>query len=286
MMSIATRCLLTIGIWSAAGESFSQTPVLPKLSGTIGTYKIEVEFLSIGWLDGVVTGRYKYASKSKYLQLEGVMLGNCLQLTEYSNDEATGDFYLTRGEEDVYFGKWVSGPKSYDVNLKYVSGDLATLDKKNPEDYASCTSDKITGTYVNQFWFLNDWFYTEESPQIEIGFSGGFLMLEDIDNDSINFKVEVLCGPTYHIAYAEGRCKKDGNKAIYTIPFEPYEEGDEGEDCIIEFEFSEKSVYVSANGSMTCGFGARASLSHTFTKVGDNFNFDPDVPLEDFYCRD
>jgi hypothetical protein len=287
-MKLKAYCLAAIGIWSTwgGGISYSQTHDLPKYTGTIGKYNIEFEFLSIGWIDGVITGRYKYANKDKYLQLEGVMLGNCLQLTEYYGDESTGDFYLTFGEENTISGKWIAAPKSYDVNLSYVSGDLSTLTCKSPEDYASCINTEVTGTYVNEFWFLNDYFFSEDNVQMEIGFNGGFLMIEDTRDDSINFKVEVICGPTYHIAYAEGRCKKKGDKAKYVIPFEPYGDETEGTDCVIEFEFSYGTVSVTANGSFTCGFGARAYLDHTFTKVGNEINFDPDVPLEDLYCTD
>ncbi len=286
-MKISHFSLLAVGVWNfLSGISFSQDQEPLILSGTVGDYKIEMEIQSVGWQDGVLVGRYKYAGKEKYLDLEGFVFGSCFDITEYYKGEATGEFYLTTGEENTFFGKWVSGSKSHDVNLKYVSGDLKMLNTKVPADYASCVSDDITGIYITESFFLNDWFFREDSPELEIGYNGGHLMVEDTGDDSINFSFQVVCGPTYHFAIASGRCKKTGNKAKFVIPYYGDDDSVEDSDCIIEFQFSDKSISASANGSMSCGFGARAYLDHTFTKVGNKVNFDEDAVIEELYCRD
>lgn len=241
-----------------------------KLSGKIGDYPIEMVFSSTNWTTGKISGKYRYQSKTKYIELNGQIFGNCLQLTETVKGEVTGEFYLER-EADTLYGKWLSTKRHYDVRLLIESGDRTILKSKSLSDYKSEVTDRINGTYHNAHYFLNDMFLTDQNIEMEIGFNGGLAVIEKISNDSIYFQVNVGCGPTYHIAFAEGIAVKNKGSEKYTFKIE----NEYSEDlCTITIVFGKKEVSFEATEGFACGFGARAYLSHTFLKTSEAFEFD------------
>jgi hypothetical protein len=100
---------------------------------------------------------------------------------------------------------------------------------------------------------------SEDNLKPELGYNGGLLTVKERKDRNIDFIVEVVCGPTYHIAFANGMAMKTGSMYVY--------QNEDG--CSITFEFKDKRVAVESNSSMDCGFGARAYLSHNFVKVND-----------------
>jgi hypothetical protein len=101
--------------------------------------------------------------------------------------------------------------------------------------------------------------YSEDNPSVEIGYNGGYVDIFSISEDSLTFIAEMVCGPTYHIAYAEGTAYKVGTNYVYK-----YED-----ECEITISFSEKKLKIIANKSFECGFGARAYMDHELYKAND-----------------
>ena len=92
-----------------------------------------------------------------------------------------------------------------------------------------------------------------------MGFNGGTVDIKELSATEIEFNVEMVCGPTYHIAYAGGTAQKSGDEYIYTN-----ENG-----CEIRIRFSDKKLTIQANSTWDCEFGARAYLDHEVVKVGE-----------------
>lgn len=239
------------------------------LSGTIGAYPIEVEITKSTWETGEITGKYKYLSKLKYIHVSGQVTGNCIRLVEVYKGDTTGTFYL-EVEGDTLMGKWLSKEKYYDTKLLIVSGDKSMLKAKTVDDYKAQVSGEITGSYETETFFLNDMFLSESNVEMEIGYNGGTFLAKKLAGDSIQYQVFVVCGPTYHIAMAEGIAVKNINNQKYVSIIDDY---DSENPCVVTIEFSEKEVYVSATYNQTCGFGARAYLDHHFTKTNDKVEF-------------
>lgn len=239
------------------------------LEGSIGDYSIEMEITKKNPETGVFNGRYRYIGKENYLEVKGMIFGNCLQITESYNEAETGEFYLTIGDT-LITGKWVGNSKWYDVSLKVKSGDISLIEAKSLKDYSAKTNDAITGSYGDEYYFVND-MWIEEGAQVEIGFNGGYAVVEELGGDSIAFQVEAVCGPTYHLAYAAGVAHKSGDFYLYKYD----------ESCEIKIKFSKKAVHFKANASYECGFGARAYLDHDFTKINDGVNFGENISLSD-----
>lgn len=249
--------------------AWSQTDTL-KLAGSIGPYPIEMEIFSSDTVAGTFSGRYRYQNKTDYLAIEGEVLDGYIFMTEMYEGEESGHFYLER-RQDSLVGKWC-GRKGYDSYLVMGKQGRSMLRSKRLSDYAANTNESISGSYGTEYYFLNDMWYSEESPQMEIGFNGGYALIEEVDSKTIRFQVEVLVGPTYHIAYASGIAKKKGKKYIY-------EEGSAEELCRITIEFENGELYMEASASFECGFGARASLDHYFDKISDEVEFSEDASL-------
>jgi hypothetical protein len=261
---------LFLTIFTLSGEAKT---VDVDFQGKIGKYSIEMTISELNWEKGTFKGVYSYSGKTAHLDIEGEISGPCLYIEEYYKDEVTGYFYVG-WEEETFSGKWVGVDRtSHDVSLDFVKGSWDDLKTKTLKDYSLKTNKTISGSYGVEHYWVNDWFYNDENPEVEIGFGGGYAIIEEIDNLTLRFQVEVVCGPTYHIAYAEGEAyKKDGN---YVWNYR-----EENDDCVIWFKFnSDGMLTVESNNHNSCYFGARAYLGHDFTKVSDKVNFREDTSL-------
>lgn len=238
------------------------------ITGKIGEYPIEMEVEDVNWETGEINGKYRYASKTSYLQLKGGIMQNVIWLEESYKDKVTGTFYLAL-EGGKIAGKWISGVKWYEVVLDAPEATVAKMRTKNLSDYAQEVSKDVSGGYATETYFLNDMWFQEDNPQMEIGFNGGALVLEEMGNDSLRFSVNTVCGPTYHIAEATGIAHRIGHNAFGCL-YSVYE----SDTCFVHIELLEKSAHVWAEGNFACGFGARAYLDHTFTKITNRFDFE------------
>lgn len=262
-MKIGLFFLMVCGVT----QSLFATDVIT--TGKIGNYPIEVTVENVDWVTGEVIGKYRYQNKTSYLTLAGQLYGSCVYLEESYHDKKSGTFYLDYNGEALS-GKWIHELRAMDVSIDWTTELSNKLKYKQIGDYSAETNSTITGTYKTENYFLNDMWFTPENPQMEIGFNGGFAMIEEIHPDSIHFLVEVTCGPTYHIAYAQGKAAKIGSDNYYCL-FNVYE----GDSCEIYFNFSEKeaAIYTETTNVYSCEFGARAYLEHDFLKVDDAVDF-------------
>ncbi len=55
----------------------------------------------------------------------------------------------------------------------------------------------VSGGYADETFFINDMWFRDDNPQLEFGFNGGALVLEQIHEDSLKFWVNTISGPTY-----------------------------------------------------------------------------------------
>lgn len=236
-----------------------------KLKGYIGNYPIEME-LENGDSTNTIKGKYNYEGKTSFLSLKGELYDNVIYLEESYKGKPTGEFYVQRANSDTLAGKWVQETRSYDVTLVVVENDEA-ITYYGTDEKSATASDGVDGTYEVEWYFLNDMWFEEGKPDIEVGYNGGTVVLKQLDETRIQFLVAVICGPTYHVAYASGEAFQTGdnpNEYIYTN-----EDG-----CEIQIILGEKEVSMSSYQQMECGFGARAYLEHSFTKISDEANFD------------
>jgi hypothetical protein len=235
-----------------------------KLSGKVGTYPIEMEIGSSG--ENTLSGKYNYKGKNTSLNLEGSVMQDVIYLEEDYKGSQTGTFYLEY-RSDSLIGKWVHDDRWFPVELKIGEGDRTCLAYFGiPERSENC-SDAINGTYLVENYFINEMWFEENRPNIEVGYNGGEAVLELVTEDSLKFLVEAICGPTYHYAYAQGTASKhpeEENTYVWSS-----EDG-----CEIIIVLGAKEVSMSANNSMDCGFGARAYLEHSFTKVSEELDFE------------
>lgn len=238
---------------------------ITEIRGKIGPYNIEM-FLEKGSEVNSISGKYNYKGKTSSLSITGELLDDVMHLEESYNASPTGDFYL-QITGDSLTGKWVMNTKSYDVRLAITNEVYDCLDYFSVQERSELVSPSINGTYEIEFYFLNDMWFEEGKPEIEIGFNGGTAVIETINEDSLRFVVDVICGPTYHVAYAEGfavRNYDENNTYVYLS-----EDG-----CEITITLDVKEVSMTANAGFECGFGVRAYLDHSFIKVSDEVDFD------------
>ena len=118
----------------------------------------------------------------------------------------------------------------------------------------------IDSIFLNQMH--HDWLF---HPNIDLIFNGGTANFKKLGKDSLQFLVEMVCGPTSHIAYASGKAVKKGNLYLYKANIS----GEADNWCEITFTFSNKKVIAVANASFDCGFGARAYLDNELIKVSN-----------------
>ncbi|MFN5415444.1 MAG: hypothetical protein ACK5B9_00185 [Flavobacteriia bacterium] len=237
---------------------FSQQNLVYK--GKIGSYPTQLTVDSCNSQTGAFYGKYNYEKKKSFLLLSGELSSPVLYLEEKSKDITTGFWYLTI-EDDSIVGDWVNldNNKKYPVKLKYSKGNKKILNQKTDSDYNKEVSENISGTYKSTINFINDMWVDDDNLSPEIGFNGGSIIIKEIDKYSISFSVEMICGPTYHFAMAEGIAFIEGDHYIY--------KNEDG--CEITFAFKNKTIIAKANDSMNCGFGARAYLDHELLKVKD-----------------
>jgi hypothetical protein len=237
-----------------------------QLTGKIGNYPIEMEIETVSWETGELDGKYRYTHKDSYLDIEGEILQDIVWIEESYKGEVTGTFYLEL-VENALEGKWVAGSTWFPVNLELSNRDK--FNTKTLDDYSKDVNADISGGYAIEDYFLNDMWFRDDNPQMEIGFNGGGLVVEEMGADSLKFTVNVICGPTYHIAYASGMAYQSSEN-VYDCLLEAYD----GDTCYITLEKSLKSFHVKASYGFACGFGARAYLDHTFIKITDRYKFD------------
>lgn len=238
-----------------------------ELTGKIGKYPIEMFITQFDKSSKQFKGSYNYKGKKSALQIKGDIKGDCMSIEEFFKNKNTGSFYLSKEDGDSLKGYWKSENKDpLAVLLKYknaetakqlASNDVMTLNKN--------TSNDIDGTYKVEYYFVSDLFY----PNIEIVFNGGTANFKKLGNDSLQFLVDMVCGPTSHLAYASGKAVKKGNQYIYKANIS----GEDDKWCEITFTFSNKKVIAVANASFECGFGARAYLDNELIKVSNKPSF-------------
>ena len=113
-------------------------------------------------------------------------------------------------------------------------------------------------------WFTND------NPQLEVAFNGGCVNVERLSDDEIKVGFNLICGPTYHMAYFAGKAKKIGENKYESKGATEY--GDPDNPCHLIFTFKDKVLTIDQeSSSMACGFGARAYAGGEFIKVNDNW---------------
>jgi hypothetical protein len=250
------RIVITLLFAFVFTRSYAQEAL--RYQGFVGTYPVELLIENNDEEYGLVSGTYRYMKKTTYIEIQGEVGPPVVYLEEYVNGDTTGYWYLEMNGDSLT-GKWVGNGLVYDVVLEYTTGDRSLLSRKTEHDYNKEVNGDLTGEYEVNEYFINDMWVTEENLHPELGYNGGVLTIEELDEGRIEFMVEAVCGPTYHIAYAEGIAEKSGSEYVYR----------NGE-CLITFTFNNKRVKVSAASSMDCEFGARAYLGHEFIKVSNS----------------
>jgi len=236
-----------------------------KLVGNVGGYDIEMFIDSVDNITGEFSGKYRYLSQKNYLEIDGRNFDDVIYIEEYYGENMTGTFYLEMQSETLT-GVWVNGDntKSFDVELWAEDENFNYINVKSLIEYNAECSDKISGEYRTEYYFINDYFVTEDNPVYELGFNGGSATFEELEDGSLKFEIELICGPTYHFAIAEGIAVKQGDVYIYSA-----NEWETEENCEITFKFENKKVYASSSANYECGFGARAYMDHSLMKVGE-----------------
>lgn len=241
-----------------------------KLVGKVGAYPIEMEIHSTDSERGLFEGVYNYKGKKNHLTIKGEMMAGVIYMEEFYDGNETGSFYLHH-TSDTLTGKWINHPKWFDVELVVTSGNLYALYPKSLEEYAAEVSNDKTGGYATESAFINYMWFQEDLPNIELGFNGGYAIIRELSADSVEYELQVICGPTYHFAMADGIAIKNGDVYEHKV----------NDECNIFIKFSEKEVYIEADASYECGFGARAYLSHTFTKITERTDFEEEFFIDD-----
>lgn len=238
-----------------------------ELTGKIGKYSIEMFITQFDKSTTQFKGSYNYKGKKVALQIKGEIKGDCMSIEEFFKNKNTGSFYLSKEDGDSLKGFWKAENKDpLTVLLKYKNAETAKqLAPKDLMTLNKSTSNDIDGTYKVEQYFISDLFY----PNIDLVFNGGTANFKKLGKDSLQFLVEMVCGPTSHIAYASGKAVKKGNLYIYKANIS----GEADKWCEITFTFSNKKVIAVANASFECGFGARAYLDNELMKVSNKPSF-------------
>lgn len=255
------RLVLTIICFCLIGN-IAVTQVDPLIiEGGIGQYAIEMKITDSDSENGTFEGVYNYKGHNNTLTLTGEIYDECLLIKERYNGKETGEFYLDV-EGDKLKGKWLDSSRWFSVDLKILSGDRSLITAQTLEDKNAHLSSAITGTYEVDYYFINDMWFRDDQPNIELGYNGGYFAVEEHHGDSLSFAFEVICGPTYHFAMGEGMAYKSDTFFVCQM----YEE------CLLEISISNKKLKAVAHGSsIDCGFGARAHLDDTFIKTKEEF---------------
>ncbi|MEZ4935971.1 MAG: hypothetical protein R2799_00095 [Crocinitomicaceae bacterium] len=266
--------ILLLSLFANTGISASV-----KLKGKIGgKYAIEMELEKSNNNEFPIKGKYHYEGKTSFLILKGDMYGNDIVYLEESNAEGkhTGSFFLEY-EDKSWKGKWTGNEKYFDVSLTVSNGDMSQFVAYDMSTLQKNCSSQLTGSYAYDMYFLND-MWLEETGNMEVGYNGGVVSVKELHKDSLEIKFELMCGPTYHVAFFDGIAVKIGknqyeyNQSLY---------GDEAV-CHLVFNFENKNLTISQkSSSMDCEFGARAYADGDFKKVSDKISDKETINLED-----
>ncbi len=251
-------------IFSCSFSYGQQKPLI--IEGGIGKYPIDMKITASDPENGTFEGVYNYRGHKNKLNIQGEVFGDCILITESFKGKETGEFYLEAVGDELK-GKWLDSSRWFSVDLKIISGDRSMISRPSLEERYKDLSNEITGTYKTEYYFINDMWFREDQPNIELGYNGGIFAVEEFAGDSLAFAFEVICGPTYHFAIGEGIAYKSGDSYICQM----YEE------CLLEISVEDKKIKAVAHGSsVDCGFGARAYLDDVFIKTSETY-----TPLEE-----
>lgn len=228
--------------------------------GKIGPYSVTLHIDSCGYSTGQLYGKYAYGNRKTFITLKGEYTSPIFFAEEFLKDQKTGEWYIEK-IDDSLIGYWVGNNKQLPVSLAYFSGNKEILKRETERERNQKTNAKIAGRYEINYNFINEMWLSEEMLTPEIGYNGGHAIITDLGTDSIYFSVEIICGPTYHFAFAEGVAHKTTEGFTYV-----YKNEDE---CEITLQFQNKKLLLKSNNTMACGFGARAYLDHELYKVQD-----------------
>jgi hypothetical protein len=250
-----------------------------KLTGTISKYKISMELVaSTASKDYNVRGRYNYDGKTQSLDLKGNMFGgSAIYLTESFGGKETGEFYLEQ-MDGHWSGSWLGNGKRLACDLYIKEGSSSELEAYDLSELNANCSGSITGSYASENYYINDFHYSEDTPELEIGFGGGYVTVKEISRTKIEFSLQQTCGPNYHLAYASGEAALvSPGKYLYETT-----EYQDDEPCKLTLIFKDKSLSVSQGGSdLACGFGASAYAEGGFDKVSDRYVESDDLSMDD-----
>ncbi|BDS09976.1 hypothetical protein [Aureispira anguillae] len=124
-----------------------------------------------------------------------------------------------------------------------------TVDSPQLENIPN-TPPSITGTYI---------FGDQESAK-----GGGYLAIEQQENDSLKFELDLNNGaPNYHSGSATGMMALKDNVAIFTTT-----EFSEEDPCKITFTFQHNTITISQEkgSEFSCGFGQGVVARGVYTK--------------------
>lgn len=248
------------------------------LEGAVGKYKIEMALHLSFQDDSGLAGWYRYAGKTASLDLKGdLMGGNVLFLVESFGGKETGQFYMDTANQEEWTGTWIGNGKSLPCTLNVRNGEMKQLMPYDLEAVNAEVEEGITGSYVDETYFINDMWFSDENPQLELGFNGGVVTVREIDDFSISVYFNLVCGPTYHLAYFSGEASKTGPN---TYEFFASVEGEDK--CHLIFKFQHKGLVIEQqSASFACGFGARAYADGSFMKVNNETLEGEDLGIRD-----
>jgi hypothetical protein len=265
-------------------DSFSNTFPLEgkyQFEGTIaGKYLIQMGLNDVNKETGAIDGRYKYTSSTGSLRIEGEILAEgVFEFLEYDENNQVTGYFVGEIKEKTLEGKWHSpdGSKIFDFSLNYL-GDLNNLESLIPVDYfhnakVRCLKNK---TAIDGIYYWDTKYVTESIPDgiPDILHNYGVLFISNSTSSGFDFGLMAICGPTYHIAYAEGSAVLKDDKYVCTL------QEDYTENCVLDFIISESTITIDQKSpSFECGFGARAYAGGDYLKVlpeeyVEKFNFE------------
>ena len=231
-----------------------------RLSGTIGTYAVEMELARDSAVPGAISGRYQYVGRDIWLTLPGMSFAaQALEMTESWRNDETGHFYLAT-QNGRLEGHWVNGTRDLPVTLYIKDGHLGQLEA--PNALQPLTPSNIPGTYAVNWYWVNDWF----APKYEIGFNGGQAVVAAITAATLQIGFDLINGPTYHVASFRGQAQRTGPKTFTHNAILDYADAP----CHLDFTFVKGRLDITQHSpSFDCGFGARAHAEFALEKVSD-----------------
>ena len=137
--------LLIIGTIRAAADV--------AFEGQIGPFEIQLELEARE--DARVSGRYRYAGRTDWLDLNGQVFDHdAIEIVERAEGKETGRFYLNVGAQDLT-GFWAAGETHHPVVLRPVIGAVSEL---LPQLEREEINAGLTGRYSVGGHWVNEWF--------------------------------------------------------------------------------------------------------------------------------